>query len=76
MVHFGGYQLHEIHTQYLRVINISSTSQRLNIINPTTPHFKVRCDKRGIVAPGMEETIAIDFIPHEWKYHYDCIYCQ
>mmetsp|Transcript_35904 Transcript_35904/g.83232 ORF Transcript_35904/g.83232 Transcript_35904/m.83232 type:complete len:1012 (+) Transcript_35904:171-3206(+) len=73
VVHFGGYQLHEIHTQYLRVINISSTSQRLNIINPTTPHFKVRCDKRGIVAPGMEETIAIDFIPHEWKYHYDCI---
>ena len=24
VVHFGGYQLHEIHTQYLRVINISS----------------------------------------------------
>ena len=42
-------------------------------MNTTTREFKVRVVKRGVLAPGMAETLAIDFEPTECRYHYDCI---
>jgi len=73
VLHFGGFTAGTIHTQYLKIINISGSAKRLHIINPTTREFKVRVEKRGVLAPGMAETLAIDFEPTEFRYHYDCI---
>ena len=66
-------QVGAVHTQYLKILNISGTAKRLHIVNPTTAEFKVRVEKCGVLAPGMVETLAVDFEPSEWKYHYDCI---
>ena len=73
IVHFGGYSLNRMHEQRLRIINISSKSQRLHIVNPTTPFFKVRFKKKGIIAPGMDEELFIEFRATDWRYYYDCI---
>eukprot|EP00903_Cladosiphon_okamuranus_P011978 g11249.t1 len=44
VVHFGGYELGKPHSQRVRVVNISRTSQRLHILGPTTDCFKVMND--------------------------------
>ena len=73
VVHFGGYSLHRTHEQTLRLVNVTGCSQRLHIVKPTTPYFKIRCAKKGIIAPGMAEEIVIEFQPTEWRYYYDCV---
>jgi hypothetical protein len=73
VVHFGGYSIHKRHQQLLRVINISSVSQRIDVLNPMTPYFRIRYNKKGLIAPGMSEDITIEFEPNEWRYYYDCI---
>jgi hypothetical protein len=73
VVHFGGFQLGSLHTQYVKIMNVSSSAKRLCIINPTTKEFRVRVEKRGIVSPGLAEVLAIDFEPTERRYHFDCI---
>lgn len=42
VVHFGGYLLGKAHSQRVRVVNVSRTSQRLHILGPSTDCFKVR----------------------------------
>ncbi|CAN0008939.1 unnamed protein product [Ectocarpus sp. 6 AP-2014] len=73
VVHFGGYVLGRAHSQCVRVVNISRTSQRLHILGPATDNFKMRCNKKGLVAPGSSEVITVDFHPREHRYHYDCL---
>ena len=73
IVHFGGFKLHRVHTQKIRVVNVSSIIQRLHVINPTTPYFKARYKKKGLIAPGMAEDITIEFEPNERPYYYDCV---
>ncbi|CAM9368319.1 unnamed protein product [Ectocarpus fasciculatus] len=73
VVHFGGYVLGKAHSQCVRVVNISRTSQRLHILGPATDNFKMRCNKKGLVAPGSSEVIHVDFHPREHRYHYDCL---
>jgi hypothetical protein len=73
VMHFGGFEVGAIHTQYVKILNTSGSAKRLHILNPTTREFKVRVEKRGVLAPGMAEMLAIDFEPTECRYHYDCI---
>lgn len=73
VLHFGGYQVNQVHTQKVRVVNISREAQRVHIMNPTTASFKARNNKKGLIAPGMSEDIYIDFVPSAWQYYYDCI---
>ncbi|CAM9373948.1 unnamed protein product, partial [Discosporangium mesarthrocarpum] len=73
VMHFGGYTVHKAHSQKLRVTNISRSSRRMHILGPSTDSFKVRCNKKGIVAPGSSEVIVVDFHPREYRYHYDCV---
>lgn len=67
VLHFGGYKLNKVHTQKLRLVNRSDRSQRVHIIVPTTPYFKAKYDKKGLVAPGMAEEVTIEFMPTEWR---------
>jgi len=73
ILHFGGFQVHKEHTQLLRIVNISPSSLRVSIIGPATQWFKINFDKKGLLAPGMSEDIAVTFEPHEWRYHTDTI---
>jgi hypothetical protein len=42
IVHFGGYDVNSVHRTTVRIVNQSSTSQRLTLLTPNTPFFKVR----------------------------------
>eukprot|EP01051_Picozoa_sp_SAG22_P028145 SAG22_NODE_9787_length_569_cov_1.631915_1_plen_105_part_10 len=50
VVHFGGFQLGQKHSQTLRIKNVSGTSRRLHILQPTTPYFQIKTQKIGLVA--------------------------
>ena len=78
VVHFGGYSLNEVHVQKISILNTSDVSQRLHVVNTTTPFFRVRYEKKGRVAPGMSEDLYIEFKPNAWRYYYDCvrIHCE
>lgn len=78
IVHFGGYAIHKTHIHKVRVVNISTSSQRVHILNPETPFFKIKVNKKGLIAPGMAEDIEIQFTPNEYRYYYDKIkiHCQ
>ena len=67
VVHFGGYEVFRVHRQKITVVNKSTVSRRLHIIHPTTPFFRLKCDRKGILAPGMAEEISIEFEPNEWR---------
>lgn len=73
ILHFGGFQIHKVHTQVLHIVNISGSSIRVSIIGPSTQWFKIDFDKKGLLAPGMSEDITVMFEPHEWRYYYDTI---
>jgi phage-related protein len=62
----------------LLIINKSKFSQRLNIIPPTTPFFKIQFTKKGNIAPGLSETVFITFNPQSYQYYYDYIriFCE
>lgn len=62
-----------MHRQKITVVNKSMVSCRLYIIYPTTPFFRLKCNRKGILALGMAEEISIEFEPNEWRYYYDCI---
>ncbi|GMH73709.1 hypothetical protein TL16_g06262 [Triparma laevis f. inornata] len=73
VVHFGGYDLEDVNTQVLRITNSGAVPKRIHIIPPTTPNFKLRYDKLGVVAPGMSQQVYVDFFPDEYRYYYDCV---
>ena len=55
------------------VINISKFSQRISIIPPTSPYFKIKFSRRGLIPSGLSETIYIYFTPQKYQYYYDFI---
>ena len=55
----------------MHLLNASPVSQRLHILPPTTPSFKIFYNKKGVVAPGMTQPVTIVFEPKEYRYHYD-----
>jgi hypothetical protein len=59
VVHFGGYQVGETSTLTLRVTNVGPVAKRMHIIPPTTPFYKLRYAKLGVVAPGMSQIIKV-----------------
>lgn len=57
----------------VHIVNISDERRRLHIINPCTSQFRLKYDKKGVVAPGMSQVVTIYFQPSEYRYHYDTI---
>ena len=72
-VHFSGFEVGQTSSMKLEVLNVAATAQRLHLVVPQTPQFRVRFAKKGRVAPGMAETLLIDFVPDEWRYYYDAV---
>jgi hypothetical protein len=58
------------------MINNSPAPQRLHVLPPQTPYFKIRYNKKGMVPTGVSEDIYIQFTPDKdqgYKYYYDSI---
>jgi hypothetical protein len=59
VVKFQGFEIRKTHTQRVRLINNSPAPQRLHILPPSTPFFKIRYSKKGMVPSGIAEEIYI-----------------
>ncbi len=46
IVHMGGFKLHTKQKGFVRIINKSNVSQRLHILGPTSPYFKIDYKKK------------------------------
>ena len=58
----------------MRLINNSPAPQRLHILPPSTPYFKIKYNKKGMIPSGIAEDIYVQFTPNdEYKYFYDFI---
>ncbi len=67
MIKFSGFELNKKQKIRLLITNKSKFSQRLNIIPPTTPFFKIQFTKKGNIAPGLSETVFITFNPQSYQ---------
>ena len=59
VVKFAGFEPLKTHTLKVRLINNSPAPQRLHILPPTTPFFKVKYSKKGMVPAGVAEEIFV-----------------
>ena len=77
IVKIAGFELNKKIMTKIIVINKSKYTERIIILPPTTPNFKIKYTKRGQIAPGLCETIYLFFTPGEYKYYTDniCINC-
>lgn len=76
VVKFAGFEVGKTHTLKVRMINNSPAPQRLHVLPPQTPYFKIRYNKKGMVPTGVSEDIYIQFTPapdQGYKYYYDSI---
>lgn len=74
MVKFAGYELRKTHTLKVKLINYSPAPQRIHILPPATPFFKIKYNKKGMIPSGISEDIYVQFTPNdEYKYFYDSI---
>lgn len=67
VVKFQGFEINKKQTLKLLLVNKSKFSQRLALIPPTTPFFKIKFTKRGLVAPGLSEIVYVTFIPESYQ---------
>lgn len=56
IVHFAGFTAKEKQTMVLRIVNVSSSVQRIHILPPETSFFSIAYAKKGPIAPGMSGT--------------------
>lgn len=74
VVKFAGFETLKTHTLRVRLINNSPAPQRLHILPPQTPYFKIKYNKKGMIPSGIAEDIYVQFTPNdEQKYFYDAI---
>lgn len=73
VMHFGGFEVGKVYTQRFVVTNTGRKSQRLQILEPTSQFFAVRWEGKGSLAPGMSETVRVDFCADDVRYFYDCV---
>jgi hypothetical protein len=67
IVKFQGFEINKKQTIKLLMVNKSKFSQRIALIPPTTPFFKIKFTKRGLIAPGLSEIVYVTFIPQAYQ---------
>ena len=72
-MHFGGFEVGKVYTQRFTVTNTGRKSQRLQILEPASEYFAVRWEGKGSLAPGMSDTVRVDFCADDMRYYYDCV---
>lgn len=73
MVKISGFEINKKITVKLNLINKSKFSERVIILSPTTPYFKIKCLKRGLIPPGLSEIIYVSFTPQNYQLYSDSI---
>jgi hypothetical protein len=56
---FAGFETNKTHTMKLRILNNSPAPQRLHVLPPQTPYFKIRYNKKGMLPTGVAEDIYV-----------------
>lgn len=59
IVRFAGFELRKTHTIKVKLINNSPAPQRLHILPPSTPYFKIKYNKKGMIPSGISEDIYV-----------------
>ena len=59
IVRFAGFELRKTHTLKVKLINNSPAPQRLHILPPSTPFFKIKYHKKGMIPSGISEDIYV-----------------
>jgi hypothetical protein len=73
IVKFKGFELNKKITLKVSVVNKSKFSHRLSFIPPTTPFFKIKFSRKGLISPGLSEVLYISFTPQNYEYYYDYV---
>ncbi len=73
MLNFKGFQVRKTIVKKVTIKNVSEVPQRVSILPTNTAFFKPKFNKRGNLAPGLSEEVFVQFVPSEWRYHYDCL---
>lgn len=83
VIYFGGFHLGNKYTQTVSIVNTSTFSQRLHILpiedsaassssssssSASSNCFRIKYNKKGLIAPGMAESVQIIFEPLSYKY--------
>ena len=58
-VKFRGFEILKTHIQKVRIINNSDKPQRLIVLAPSTPNFKIKYGKKAKLPPGIGEDIYV-----------------
>ena len=67
VVKFEGFETMKLNIKKIKILNNSTKMQRINILPPGSPFFKLVYSKKGALAPGIAEEIAVHFSPSEYK---------
>jgi hypothetical protein len=59
IVKFGGFELRKTHTLKVKLVNNSPAPQRIHILPPSTPYFKIKYNKKGMIPSGISEDIYV-----------------
>jgi len=73
VIHFGGYEVGKVHKMRFKVTNVSLDKLRIQVFPTQTEAFSCFHEKKGLLHPGMSETVQVRFEPKEWKYYQDAI---
>jgi len=66
-VKIAGYEINKKHKIKVQIINRSKFSERITIIPPTSPYFKINFSRRGNIPCGLAETVVITFTPQAYQ---------
>ncbi|CAF3402254.1 unnamed protein product [Rotaria sp. Silwood1] len=72
-IHFDGFEINQIQTRELHILNRSSEVLRVDIIPPQTSVFQIDYKKPQRLVPGFSIHVKIIFKPTQWQYYHDAI---
>ncbi|CAF0830722.1 unnamed protein product [Rotaria sordida] len=72
-IHFDGFEVNQIQTRELHILNRSSEVLRVDIIPPQTSVFQIDYKKPQRLVPGFSIHVKIIFKPKQWQYYHDAI---
>ncbi|CAF3577014.1 unnamed protein product [Adineta steineri] len=72
-IHFDGFELNQIHTREIHILNRSSEVLRIDIIPPQTSFFQIDYKKPQRLVTGFSIHVKIYFKPTQWQYYHDAI---
>lgn len=68
-IRFIGFEVGTAKISKFKIINTSSTLQRLIILPMISDNFNFYYEKKGNIAPGLFETIKVSFIAKDYDYY-------